>query len=133
MEKKCYFICDILKIIFIIVQETTTQTPNEKKEDRGTSPDSTSSTSSTSSEPGTSIAIDPETNNGSKGPEKHRLRNKQITKVLRSERQHRSKLHKDINQAEQCPTCGLKFSKKTDRRVIEEHIVFHTYHDSKSS
>ncbi|XP_060551824.1 tax1-binding protein 1 homolog B-like isoform X2 [Ruditapes philippinarum] len=105
------------------VQETTTQTLDEKKENRGTSPKSTSSTS---------CASGLETSSGAQTPVKHRLRNKQITRVLRSEKHQRQKLHKDINQEEQCPTCGLKFSKKTDRRVIEEHIVFHTYHDKKN-
>ena len=33
--------------------------------------------------------------------------------------------HKERAQAEQCKTCGLKFSMKTDRKVIQEHANFH--------
>ncbi|KAL4228911.1 hypothetical protein ACF0H5_011951 [Mactra antiquata] len=54
-----------------------------------------------------------------------KIANKQIVKLQKSEQQTRSKLHKRRSEAEQCPTCGLKFSKKADRHVIEEHIVFH--------
>ncbi|XP_045209906.2 calcium-binding and coiled-coil domain-containing protein 2-like [Mercenaria mercenaria] len=99
------------------VHETTTQTPTEQKEDRGTSPENVSPSSTSCSKAGSSSEL--------RTPERHQLRNKQISKVLRTEKQQRSKLHKERYQAEQCPTCGLKFSKKTDRRVIEEHIVFH--------
>ena len=54
------------------------------------------------------------------------VKNKQISKILCAEKkQPKTRLHKERHQAEQCPTCGLKFSLNADARVIEEHLVFH--------
>ncbi|WAR06495.1 CACO2-like protein [Mya arenaria] len=57
--------------------------------------------------------------------QKRRPKNKQIMKLMRSEKPANFKLHKERKQAEACPTCGLKFSCKADRRDIEEHIGLH--------
>lgn len=98
-------------IILHYIQETT-ETTTQTADDQPT-------TSSSSSDSDKRLKPNKET------LPKKKLKNKQIHKILKSEKQQAQRLHKERSEAEQCPTCGLKFSKKADRRVIEEHLVFH--------
>lgn len=107
---------------------------------RTTSPSDSDSTSSTTSDisqvrpdtrealPGTCEAR-PETCEARPGnsvtAKKLSLKNKQISKVLRSEKPPRSKFYKGRHEEAQCPICSFKFPRKTDSRMIEEHIEVH--------
>lgn len=53
------------------------------------------------------------------------IENKQISKVIMSERQSCSSFQKGNCRIETCPTCGIQFSADADRHVIEEHMLFH--------
>ena len=57
---------------------------------------------------------------------KQHIKNKHVAKVLGSEKRGKTKLHKEKAEAEECPTCGRKFSLKADRRVVQKHMDFHS-------